>query len=32
MDVPHFEVDRTQVWGATAMVLSELLAVIDALA
>jgi 8-oxo-dGTP pyrophosphatase MutT (NUDIX family) len=32
MDVPHFEVDGTQVWGATAMVLSELLAVLDELA
>ena len=32
MDVPYFEVDGAQVWGATAMVLSELLAVIDGLA
>ncbi len=29
MDVPYFEVDGAQVWGATAMVLSELLAVLD---
>jgi hypothetical protein len=32
MDVPHFEVDGTQVWGATAMVLAELLAILDELA
>jgi 8-oxo-dGTP pyrophosphatase MutT (NUDIX family) len=32
MDVPYFEVDGAEVWGATAMVLSELLAVIDGLA
>ncbi len=32
MDVPYFEVDGAQVWGATAMVLSEFLAVIDGLA
>ena len=32
MDVPYFEVDGAQVWGATAMVLSELLAVLDGLA
>lgn len=31
MDVPHFEVDGAQVWGATAMVLSELLAIVDGL-
>ena len=28
MEVPYFEVDGTQVWGATAMVLAELLAVL----
>ena len=32
MDVPYFEVDGAQVWGATAMVLSELLSVLDGLA
>ena len=32
MDVPYFEVDGAQVWGATAMVLAELLAVIEGLA
>ncbi len=32
MDVPYFDIDGAQVWGATAMVLSELLAVIDDLA
>jgi 8-oxo-dGTP pyrophosphatase MutT (NUDIX family) len=32
MDVPYFEVGGAQVWGATAMVLAELLAVIDGLA
>jgi len=32
MDVPYFEVDGAEVWGATAMVLSELLAVIGELA
>jgi hypothetical protein len=25
IDVPYFELDGTQVWGATAMILSELL-------
>lgn len=29
MDVPYFDVDDERVWGATAMVLAELLAVID---
>ena len=28
MEVPYFEVDGAQVWGATAMVLAELLAVL----
>ena len=28
MDVPYFQVDGAQVWGATAMVLAELLAVL----
>lgn len=28
MDVPYFDVDGAQVWGATAMVLAELLAVL----
>ena len=28
MEVPFFEVDGAQVWGATAMVLAELLAVL----
>ena len=32
MDVPYFEVGGADVWGATAMVLSELLAAIDGLA
>jgi hypothetical protein len=32
MDVPYFDVDGTEVWGATAMVLSELLALIGELA
>lgn len=31
MDVPYFEVDGARVWGATAMVLAEFLAVMDAL-
>lgn len=31
MDVPYFSVDDTRVWGATAMVLAEFLAVMDAL-
>jgi 8-oxo-dGTP pyrophosphatase MutT (NUDIX family) len=29
MEVPFFEVDGARVWGATAMVLSELLAILD---
>lgn len=29
MDVPYFEIDGAQVWGATAMVLAELLALIE---
>lgn len=29
MDVPYFHVEDEQVWGATAMVLAELLAVLD---
>jgi 8-oxo-dGTP pyrophosphatase MutT (NUDIX family) len=29
MDVPYFEVDGAKVWGATAMILAELLAVLD---
>jgi hypothetical protein len=28
MDVPYFHVDGAQVWGATAMVLAEMLAVL----
>jgi len=32
MDVPYFEVDGAEVWGATAMVLAELLAVIGEIA
>ncbi len=31
MDVPYFAVDGTRVWGATAMVLAEFLAVMEAL-
>lgn len=31
MDVPYFDVEDERVWGATAMVLAELLAVIDGL-
>lgn len=31
MDVPYFEVGGARVWGATAMVLAEFLAVMDAL-
>jgi 8-oxo-dGTP pyrophosphatase MutT (NUDIX family) len=31
MDVPYFDVDGARVWGATAMVLAELLAVLDAI-
>lgn len=31
MDVPYFAVDGARVWGATAMILAELLAVIDGL-
>ncbi|MFN7978144.1 MAG: CoA pyrophosphatase [Vicinamibacterales bacterium] len=31
MDVPYFDVDGERVWGATAMVLAELLAVLDGL-
>jgi len=31
MDVPYFEVDGARVWGATAMVLAEFLAVVDGL-
>ena len=31
MDVPYFDVDGARVWGATAMVLAEFLAVMDAL-
>jgi 8-oxo-dGTP pyrophosphatase MutT (NUDIX family) len=31
MDVPYFEVDGARVWGATAMVLAEFLAVLDAI-
>ncbi len=30
MDVPYFDVDGARVWGATAMVLAEFLAVLDA--
>lgn len=29
MDVPYFDVDGHQVWGATAMILAEFLAVLD---
>lgn len=29
MDVPYFDVDGARVWGATAMVLAELLAVLE---
>ena len=28
MDVPYFAVDGTHVWGATAMILAEFLAVL----
>lgn len=31
MDVPYFDVDGAKVWGATAMVLAEFLAVLDAI-
>lgn len=31
MDVPYFDVDGARVWGATAMVLAEFLAVLDAI-
>ena len=31
MDVPYYDVDGARVWGATAMVLAEFLAVLDAL-
>lgn len=31
MDVPFFDVDGARVWGATAMVLAEFLAVLDAI-
>ena len=31
MDVPYFDVEDTHVWGATAMVLAEFLAVIAAM-
>ncbi len=31
MDVPYFEVDGARVWGATAMVLAEFLAVVEGL-
>ena len=31
MDVPYFDVDGVRVWGATAMVLAEFLAVLEAL-
>jgi hypothetical protein len=29
MDVPYFDVDGVRVWGATAMILAEFLAVMD---
>jgi hypothetical protein len=29
MDVPYFDVDGARVWGATAMVLAELLALLE---
>ncbi len=29
IDVPYFEIDGEQVWGATAMVLSEFMAIVD---
>lgn len=31
MDIPYFDVDGARVWGATAMVLAELLAILDEL-
>jgi hypothetical protein len=31
MDVPYFDVEGTRVWGATAMVVAEFLAVLDAM-
>ncbi len=31
MDVPYFDVDDARVWGATAMVLAEFLALVGAL-
>jgi 8-oxo-dGTP pyrophosphatase MutT (NUDIX family) len=31
MDVPYFEVDGARVWGATAMILAEFLALVDGL-
>ena len=29
MDVPYFALDGVKVWGATAMILAEFLAVLD---
>jgi len=29
MEIPYFDVDGEQVWGATAMVLAEFLAVLE---
>jgi hypothetical protein len=29
MDVPYFAVDGAKVWGATAMILAEFLALLD---